>query len=77
LTNVVLPDLGEGIEKATVACWHFQVGDQVREGDDIVELVTDKASFNVPAPVTGKIKEILVGERQEVPIGQPLAVIES
>ena len=74
--NVILPELGEDIEKATVACWLFQIGDFVREGDDLVELVTDKASFSVPAGKSGRIKQIFIFEGQEAKIGQPLAVIE-
>lgn len=74
--QVVLPELGEGIEKATVACWHVKVGDRVQKEDDIVELVTDKASFNVPAGGTGIIKEILVKVGQDIEIGKPMATIE-
>ena len=76
MSEVVLPELGEEIEKATVAFWHCQLGDQVKEGEDWVELVTDKASFNVCAPQSGKVKEIFVREGQEAKIGQALAVIE-
>ena len=74
--NVVLPELGEDIEKATVACWHHRIGDAVKEDDDLVELVTDKASFNVSAGAGGVLKKILVAEGEEAKIGQPLAVIE-
>ena len=73
---VVLPALGEEIEKATVACWFFKVGDQVKAEDDIVELVTDKASFNVSPGKGGMIVNILAQEGQDVKIGATLAVIE-
>ena len=73
---VTLPELGEEIEKAIVSCWYFKVGDQVKEGDDVVELTTDKATFNVPASATGTLKEILVREGKEVKIGETLAIIE-
>jgi len=76
MSNVILPELGEGIEKATVAFWHFRVGDQVSEGDDIVELVTDKATFNVSATASGRVKQILIEEGKPAQIGQVLAVIE-
>ena len=76
MTNVVLPDLGEGIETATVSCWYFVVGDLVNTGDDFVELVTDKAAFNVPAPVTGVVKDIVAPEGAEIKIGDLLARIE-
>ncbi len=72
---VVLPELGEGIKTATVACWHVKVGQQVEADEDIVEVVTDKATFNVPAPENGMIQKILVPEGQEVSIGSVLAVL--
>jgi pyruvate/2-oxoglutarate dehydrogenase complex dihydrolipoamide acyltransferase (E2) component len=76
MSAVILPELGEGITKATVACWHTKPGDNVREGDDLVELVTDKATFNVSAEKSGVLKEILVPEGKEAPVGATLAVIE-
>ena len=75
--KVYLPELGEGIKKATVACWHTACGEHVLKDDDIVELVTDKASFNVPAGALGTIKEICIKEGQEAKIGEVLAVIET
>jgi len=73
--SVLLPELGEGIKKATVACWHVKEGDQVQADDDIVELVTDKATFNVPAGNAGTVRNILIKEGQDATIGAPLAVI--
>ena len=75
MNKVVLPELGEGITQATVACWHVKVGQQVAVDDDIVELVTDKATFCVPAPKNGMVQKILVAEGQPVRIGQSLATI--
>ena len=71
-----MPELGEGIETATIALWHFQAGERINKGDDIVEVVTDKASFNIPAPASGILKDILVQPGQDVPIGKSLATIE-
>ena len=76
MTDVILPDLGDKIETAAVSCWHFKVGDSVNSGDDFVELVTDKAAFNVSAPVTGIVKEIIISEGAEAKIGEILARIE-
>jgi pyruvate/2-oxoglutarate dehydrogenase complex dihydrolipoamide acyltransferase (E2) component len=73
--KVLLPELGEGISQATVACWHVKVGQQVAADDDLVELVTDKATFCVPAPGNGMVSAILASEGQSVAIGQPLATI--
>ena len=75
MNKVTLPELGEGIEKATVACWHYKVGDKISEDDDIVEVVTDKASFNIPAGRSGKLKEIFIEEGKEAKVGEALALI--
>ena len=75
MQNVLLPELGEGITQATVACWHVKEGQKVLVDDDIVELVTDKATFCVGAPQTGKIEKILVAQGQSARIGQELATI--
>lgn len=76
MTKVVLPELGEGIEKATVSYWYFQEGEKVKEKDDLVELTTDKATFNLPSPCSGTIIEIFFREGDTVNVGEALAVIE-
>ena len=76
MIEVKLPELGEEIEKAIISCLYFKVGDRINEGDDIVELATDKATFNVPATNSGVIKKILVKEGQEVKVGETLVLIE-
>ncbi len=75
MKKVILPELGEGIEEAVVSFWHFAEGDSVNKGDDLVELATDKATFNVPAPESGVIKNIFRGEGDKVKVGEPLAEI--
>ena len=76
MPKIVLPDLGEGIQDATIACWHFQQGDRVNANADVVELVTDKASFNVPAGSSGILKQVFYKEGDRVKIGEILAMIE-
>jgi 2-oxoisovalerate dehydrogenase E2 component (dihydrolipoyl transacylase) len=76
MNKVIFPELGEGISKAKVACWHIPVGGRIEKDDDLVELVTDKATFNVPAEVSGTVKEIYAQPGQEVTLGQVLAMIE-
>lgn len=76
MTDVKLPFLAEGVEKANITYWHKAIGDRVEEGQDLVELVTDKATFNLPAPASGVLKEILIEEGNEVKVGQALARIE-
>jgi len=72
----MLPELGEGIEKATVSYWYFQEGDKVKEKDDLVELTTDKATFNLPSPVSGTLSQIVMQEGEIAHVGELLANIE-
>jgi pyruvate/2-oxoglutarate dehydrogenase complex dihydrolipoamide acyltransferase (E2) component len=76
MTKVVLPELGEGIDKATVSYWYFQEGEKVNEKDDLAELTTDKATFNLPSPCTGTLSEIFFREGDTVHVGETLGVIE-
>ena len=76
MAKVVLPELGEGIEKATVSYWYFKEGEKVNEKDDLVELTTDKATFNLPSPCTGILSQILVREGEVIPVGEILGIIE-
>ncbi len=76
MAKVILPELGEGITKATVSYWYFQAGQEVKEKDDLVELTTDKAAFNLPSPASGKLKKIFFLEGQSVKVGEALAEIE-
>lgn len=75
MIKVILPELGEGITKATVSYWFFKDGEKVNQGDDLVELTTDKTTFNLPSPCSGVICEIMYGEGDSVDVGQTLAVI--
>jgi len=75
MVKVTLPELGEGIEKATVSYWFFQEQDKVEANADLVELVTDKATFNLPSPATGVLSKILFREGQTVKVGDILAEI--
>ncbi len=76
MTEVKLPPIAEGVNKASVVYWHKAVGESIKEGEDLVELVTDKATFNLPSPVSGAVKEIMVNEGDEIKVGQILARIE-
>ena len=75
--EVTLPKLGDETEAAaTVAFWLVDEGDDVRKGDDLVELTTDKASFTLPSPKKGTVVEMLVQEDEEVQVGDALCVLE-
>jgi pyruvate dehydrogenase E2 component (dihydrolipoamide acetyltransferase) len=76
MTDVKLPPLAEGVDKASISFWYKQPGEGIKTGEDLVELVTDKATFNMPSPVNGKIKELLINEGDSAKVGQVIAVIE-
>ncbi|MFA5118350.1 MAG: biotin/lipoyl-containing protein [Candidatus Omnitrophota bacterium] len=76
MIQVILPELGEGIEKATVSFWYFKAGDTVKEKDTLVELTTDKAAFNLPSPAAGTITEVFFSEGDPVKVGEVLALID-
>ena len=73
--DFILPELGEGIEEATVSFWMCEEGDNINKEDDVIEMLTDKATFNVPAPISGILKNILVKEGDVVKVGQKIAEI--
>jgi len=73
MTKIILPELGEGITQAKIVGWNFHEGQRVTPDDDVVELVTDKAVFYVPAPARGVITQIYYKEGQEAPVGAVLA----
>ncbi len=57
-----LPDIGEGITEGEIVSWKVKIGQEIKEGEDLVEVMTDKVTVQIPSPVSGKVKEILVHE---------------
>jgi len=71
--DVKLPDLGKDAgDAARVAFWYVDAGEEVEEGDDLVQMLTDKATFDVPSPSAGKIDAVVADEDQEVKVGEVL-----
>jgi 2-oxoisovalerate dehydrogenase E2 component (dihydrolipoyl transacylase) len=71
-----LPDIGEGIAEAEIVKWHVGVGDVVAEDDQIADVMTDKATVEMEAPVSGKIVGLAGEEGDIVAIGSMLVEIE-
>ena len=76
LVDVVLPQMGESVQEGTVLEWHKQVGDQVSEGETLVEISTDKVDAEIPSPVTGVVAEILAEPDETVQSGTIVARIQ-
>ena len=71
-----MPDLGEGTVEAEIVAWHTKPGDAVQEDQVIVEVMTDKAAVEVPAPVSGRVVSISGEPGDKVAVGSPLIVFE-
>ena len=75
--EVNLPDLGDDtVTEVVVSCWLVDEGDVVTQGDDLVEVTTDKAAFNVPSPKSGTLVEILVSEGDTAGRDDVLCILE-
>ncbi len=71
-----LPDIGEGIAEAEIVKWHVKVGDVVAEDDQLADVMTDKATVEMEAPVSGTIRAIAGEEGDILSIGSMLVEIE-
>jgi pyruvate dehydrogenase E2 component (dihydrolipoamide acetyltransferase) len=71
-----LPDIGEGVTEGEIVNWLIKVGDGVKEDQDLVEVMTDKATVTIGAPKAGKIAELKGEVGDVVPVGQTLVVFE-
>ncbi|MBV9440461.1 MAG: 2-oxo acid dehydrogenase subunit E2 [Candidatus Eremiobacteraeota bacterium] len=75
-TTITMPQLGETVTEGTVAQWLKKPGDAVEKYEAFVEVSTDKVNAEVPAPVSGVIRELIVREGETVPTGAPIAIID-
>ena len=71
-----MPDLGEGTVDAEIVAWHTKPGDVVTEDQLIVEVMTDKAAVEVPAPVSGRVLSITGAPGDKVAVGSALIVFD-
>jgi 2-oxoisovalerate dehydrogenase E2 component (dihydrolipoyl transacylase) len=71
-----MPDLGEGTVDAEIVAWHTKPGDAVTEDQLIVEVMTDKAAVEVPAPVSGRVVSISGSPGDKIAVGSPLIVFD-
>jgi 2-oxoisovalerate dehydrogenase E2 component (dihydrolipoyl transacylase) len=75
-TRVTMPQLGESVHEGTISKWLVKPGERVVEFEPMLEVDTDKVNAEVPAPVTGVLKEILASEGETVQAGSEIAVVE-
>jgi pyruvate dehydrogenase E2 component (dihydrolipoamide acetyltransferase) len=75
--DILMPQLGETVTEGTIITWCKREGDAVQADDVLLEIETDKASTEVPAPMAGVLARILVTAGQTVAVGTTLAVLET
>jgi pyruvate dehydrogenase E2 component (dihydrolipoamide acetyltransferase) len=71
-----LPDIGEGVTEGEIVNWLVAVGDGVKEDQDLVEVMTDKATVTIGAPKAGKVAELKGDVGDVIPVGQVLVVLD-
>ncbi|WP_034172375.1 dihydrolipoamide acetyltransferase family protein [Chrysanthemum yellows phytoplasma] len=69
-------DVGEGIHEGTITRWFFKVGDQVKEGDVLVKVETDKLDVELTSPVAGKILKRDLNEGEVICVGDTIVLIQ-
>ena len=69
-----MPEL-QGAEEITVGAWSKQLGDNVAEGETLMEAHTDKVNAEIPSPLSGEVEELLLHVGDPVKPGQPIARI--
>jgi 2-oxoisovalerate dehydrogenase E2 component (dihydrolipoyl transacylase) len=71
-----LPDVGEGTAEAEIVAWHVKVGDVIAEDQNLVDVMTDKATVEMTSPVGGKVTAIHGEPGEMAPVGAPLVELE-
>jgi pyruvate dehydrogenase E2 component (dihydrolipoamide acetyltransferase) len=74
--EIQLPELGEGVAEGELVKWLVKVGDEVKEDQPLAEMMTDKATVEVPSPVAGKVASINAKEGDVVVVGQSMLTVE-
>ncbi|MDQ1260164.1 MAG: hypothetical protein QG643_1988, partial [Pseudomonadota bacterium] len=71
-----VPDIGEGIAEVELVAWHVQPGDVVAEDQPIADVMTDKATVEIPSPVAGKVLALGSAVGQSIAVGSELVRLE-
>ncbi|WP_307761749.1 biotin/lipoyl-containing protein, partial [uncultured Pseudomonas sp.] len=73
---IKMPDIGEGIAEVELVEWHIKVGDEVHEDQVLAEVMTDKATVEIPSPVSGRILALGGEPGQVMAVGGELVRLE-
>ncbi len=74
--EVLAKGLGKNVDEATIKSWFFEEGDQVTQGDDLVELATEESVVTITAPATGILAEVCIAEDDTVQRDEVLCIID-
>jgi 2-oxoisovalerate dehydrogenase E2 component (dihydrolipoyl transacylase) len=74
--TVKLPDVGEGVAEAEIVEWHVAVGDTIDEDDALVDVMSDKATIELPSPVAGTVRWLAGNVGDVIAVGSSLVQIE-
>ncbi len=77
VVKVTLPEMGESVTEGSIVEWRKHVGDQVNEGDTLVDVTTDKVDVEVPATAAGTITQMYGREGDTIAVGAHLAEIDT
>lgn len=72
-----MPQLGETVSEGTVSAWYKNPGDRITADESLFEVETEKVSMEIPSPVTGLLREILVEAGTTVKVGTRLAIVDT
>ena len=75
MADFKLPDLGEGVTEAEIDRWLVKEGQEIAEDELLVEVITDKATAEIPSPFAGVVTKLYVAEGDTVPVGTTLVTI--
>ncbi len=77
LFSLKLPDVGEGVVEAEIVEWHVKTGQNIKEDDNLVDIMTDKATVEIPSPVNGVVTAITGEPGDVVAVGTVIVTIET
>ena len=75
--SILMPHMGQSIAEGTVIRWHKAVGERVQADETLVEVESDKVTFEVGSPAEGTVVELITAEGETAEVGTSIATIET
>jgi 2-oxoglutarate dehydrogenase E2 component (dihydrolipoamide succinyltransferase) len=75
--EIKVPQLSESVSEATLLSWHRQAGEAVKEGENLIDIETDKVVLELPAPQDGVLTEIIKRDGEQVESGEIIAMLDT